>query len=79
MPKPQEAWSHAGDDGGGFEGFAAHGLGVCADKICEHLGIESAEDIKLVTARDLEGTKFRLWVEGSLTIVQYKKALKAFS
>ena len=62
-----------------FDFFAAHGLGVCADKICEHLGIESAEDIKLVTARDLEGTKFRLWAEGSLTLVQYKKALKAFS
>jgi len=59
--------------------FAGHGLGACADKLCEHLGIENAEDLKLITAQDLQGSKFSAWAHGSLTLVQYKKVLKAFS
>jgi hypothetical protein len=62
-----------------YDFFASNGLAVCADKICEHLGIESAEDLKLITTEDLQGTKFSTWAQGSLTLVQYKKALKAFS
>ena len=62
-----------------YDFFAANGLAVCADKICAHLGIESAEDIKLVTEQDLQASKFSTWAQGSLTLVQYKKALKAFS
>jgi hypothetical protein len=68
---------HSSDEVHDF--FAAHGLGVCADKICEHLGIESAEDIKLVTAVDLQSSKCIAWAQGSLTLVQHKKLLKAFS
>jgi hypothetical protein len=58
--------------------FAAHGLSACADKVCEHLGIESAEDLTLVTVQDLQASKFSAWASGSLTLVQYKKTLKAF-
>ena len=58
--------------------FAANGLGGCADAVCAHLGIESAEDLKLITAQDLQGTKFGTWAQGSLTVVQQKKLLKAF-
>ena len=68
---------HSSDEVHDF--FAANGLGVCADAVCAHLGIESAEDIKLVTAQDLQGSKFSTWAHGSLTLVQYKKMLKAFS
>jgi hypothetical protein len=62
-----------------YDFFASNGLAVCADKICEHLGIESAEDLKLITTEDLQDTKFSTWAQGGLTLVQYKKALKAFS
>ena len=62
-----------------YDFFASNGLAVCADKICEHLGVESAEDLKLITTEDVQGTKFSTWAHGSLTLVQYKKALKAFS
>jgi hypothetical protein len=58
--------------------FAAHGLSACADKVCEHLGIESAADLKLITPEDLKAPKFSAWAHGSLTLVQYKKALLAF-
>jgi hypothetical protein len=68
---------HSSDEVHDF--FAVHGLGVCADKICKHLGIESAEDIKLVTAEDLQSSKLNAWAQGSLTLVQHKKLLKAFS
>ena len=62
-----------------FDFFAAHGLAVCADAVCAHLGIESAADLKLISEQDLHGSKFSAWSEGSLTLVQHKKMLKAFS
>ena len=59
--------------------FVANGVGACKDDVCTFLGIESAEDIKLITAEDLLGTRFSTWANGSITIVQYKKLIKAFS
>ena len=68
---------HSSDEVHDF--FERHGLSACADKLCEHLGIESAEDLKLITVEDLQGSKFSAWAHGSLTLVQHKKVLKAFS
>jgi len=68
---------HSSDEVHDF--FERHGLSACADKLCEHLGIDSAEDLKLITVEDLQGSKFSAWAHGSLTLVQYKKVLKAFS
>jgi hypothetical protein len=59
--------------------FVANGVEACKDDVCKFLGIESAEDIKLITADDLVGTRFSTWANGSITIVQYKKLIKAFS
>ena len=59
--------------------FATHGLGACENAVCKFLGIENAEDLKLITAEDIQGSQFGTWAPGSLTIVQQKKLLKAFS
>ena len=68
---------HSSDEVHDF--FAAHGLDACKDAVCEHLGIESASDLKLVAAEDLQSSKFNAWAQYSLTLVQHKKLLKAFS
>ena len=68
---------HSSDEVHDF--FAEHGLGACEDAVCKFLGIESASDLKLVTAEDIVGSQFTMWARGSLTIVQQKKLLKAFS
>jgi len=68
---------HSSDEVHDF--FAAHGLGACENAVCKFLGIESAEDLKLITAGDIQGSQFGTWARGSLTIVQQKKLLKAFS
>jgi hypothetical protein len=59
--------------------FVANGLGDCQDLVCKFIGIESAEDLKLISADDLHGTRFSTWASGSLTMVQYKKLIKAFT
>jgi hypothetical protein len=59
--------------------FVANGLGACQDRVCKFIGIESAEDLKLISAEDLHGSRFSTWASGSLTMVQYKKLIKAFS
>jgi hypothetical protein len=68
---------HSSDEVHDF--FAAHGLDACKNAVCEHLGIESASDLKLVAAEDLQSSKFNAWAQYSLTLVQHKKLLKAFS
>lgn len=68
---------HSSDEVHDF--FAEHGLGACEDAVCKFLGIEGASDLKLVTAEDINGSQFSMWARGSLTIVQQKKLLKAFS
>ena len=67
---------HSSDEVHDF--FAEHGLGACENAVCKFLGIESASDLKLVTAEDINGSQFTMWARGSLTIVQQKKLLKAF-
>ena len=68
---------HSSDELSDF--FVSNGLGACQEKVCEFIGIESAEDLKLITAADLHGSRFSTWANGSLTMVQYKKLIKAFS
>ena len=59
--------------------FVANGLGACQDLVCKFIGIESVEDLKLISADDLHGTRFSTWASGSLTMVQYKKLIQAFT
>ena len=59
--------------------FAANGVAACKDDVCKFLGVESAEDLKLITVEDMQGSRFCAWASGSLTIVQHKKLIKAFS
>ena len=68
---------HSSDEVTDF--FVSNGLGACQDIVCKFIGIESAEDLKLITANDLRGTRFSDWASGSLTMVQHKKMIKAFS
>ena len=68
---------HSSDEVTDF--FVANGLGACQDLMCEWMGIESAEDLKLISEDDVRGTRFSDWASGSLTMVQHKKVLKAFS
>ena len=68
---------HSSDELSDF--FVSNGLGACQEKVCEFIGIESAEDLKLITAADLHGSRFSTWANGSLSMVQYKKLIKAFS
>jgi hypothetical protein len=68
---------HSSDEVTDF--FVAHGLGDCKDLVCTWMGIESAEDLKLISAADVCGTRFSDWARGSLTMVQHKKVLTAFS
>lgn len=59
--------------------FESNGVAACKDSVCKFLGIESASDLKLVTAEDIHSSRFTLWANGSITIVQHKKLIKAFS
>ena len=59
--------------------FVSNGLGDCQDMVCKFLGIESADDLKLITVDDIHGCQFSMWARGTLTIVQQKKMIKAFS
>jgi hypothetical protein len=68
---------HSSDEVHDF--FVANGVESCKDDVCKFLGIESAEDLKLITANDLLGSRFSTWADGSITIVQHKKLIKAFS
>jgi hypothetical protein len=68
---------HSSDEVHDF--FVANGVEACKDDVCKFLGIESAEDLKLITANDLVGSRFCTWADGSITIVQHKKLIKAFS
>jgi hypothetical protein len=68
---------HSSDEVTDF--FVAHGLGACKDLVCTWMGIESAEDLKLISAADVCGPRFSDWARGRLTMVQHKKVLKAFS
>ena len=43
------------------------------------MGIETAADLAILTPADVEGTRFREWATNNLSIVQYRKVLKAFS
>ena len=68
---------HSSDEVNDF--FVSRGLGECKETVCKFLGIESADDLKLVTVDDIHGSQFNTWARGSLTIVQQKKLIKAFS
>jgi len=68
---------HSSDEVHDF--FAANGVAACKDAVCKFLGIESADDLKLITADDMHSSRFTLWANGSITIVQHKKLIKAFS
>ena len=68
---------HSSDEVHDF--FVANGVEACKDDVCKFLGIESAEDLKLITPNDLVGSRFSTWADGSITIVQHKKLIKAFS
>jgi hypothetical protein len=59
--------------------FVANGLGNCQDLVCKWMGIESAADLKLIEPYDLQSSRFQDWARGSLTMVQHKKVLTAFS
>jgi hypothetical protein len=68
---------HSSDEVNDF--FVSRGLGECKEAVCKFLGIASADDLKLVTVDDIHGSQFSTWARGSLTIVQQKKLIKAFS
>jgi hypothetical protein len=68
---------HSSDEVSDF--FVSNGLGACQDSICSFLGIEDAADLKLIELADLHSSRFSTWANGSLTIVQQKKLMKAFS
>jgi hypothetical protein len=68
---------HSSDEVTDF--FVSNGLGACKDSICMFLGIEDAADLKLIELADLHSSRFSNWANGSLTIVQQKKLMKAFS
>ena len=68
---------HSSDEVHDF--FVANGVEACKDDVCKFLGIESAEDLKLITANDLLGSRFSTWADANITIVQHKKLIKAFS
>ena len=59
--------------------FVSNDVGDCQEIVCKFIGIESVEDLKLITAADLQGSRFSTWANGSLTMVQYKKLIKAFN
>lgn len=69
--------THSGDELTDF--FVANGLGACQDLVCKWMGVESASDLKLIEPADLQSSRFCEWARGSLTMVQHKKMLKAFS
>ena len=69
--------THSSDELTDF--FASNGVGDCQDIVCKFIGIECADDLKLITAADVQGSRFSRWAEGSLTMVQYKKIIRAFS
>jgi len=68
---------HSSDEVTDF--FVSNGLGDCQDMVCKFIGIQTADDLKLITALDLEGTRFSDWARGSLTMIQHKKVIKAFA
>lgn len=59
--------------------FVSNGVGDCQDIVCKFTGIESASDLKLITAEDIQGSRFSTWASGNLTMVQHKKLIRAFS
>lgn len=69
--------AHSSDELTDF--FVSNGVGDCQDIVCKFIGIECADDLKLITAADVQGSRFSRWAEGSLTMVQYKKIIRAFS
>jgi hypothetical protein len=58
--------------------FEARGLTHCKDEICNFMGIQTAEDLAILTAADVQGTRFREWATFNLSIVQHRKMLNAF-
>ena len=68
---------HSSDEVTDF--FVSNDLDACQDIVCKFIGIESVSDLKLITTEDIQGPRFSTWANGSLTMVQYKKLIKAFS
>jgi len=58
--------------------FEARGLANCKDQICNFMGIETAEDLAILTAADVHGTRFKEWATFNLSIVQHRKMMNAF-
>jgi hypothetical protein len=58
--------------------FEARGLTTCKTQICNFMGIETADDLAILTAGDVQGTRFKEWATYNLSIVQHRKMLNAF-
>ena len=58
--------------------FETHGLSKCQEQVCNFMGIETAADLAILTAADVENTRFREWATYNLSIVQHRKMLNAF-
>jgi hypothetical protein len=58
--------------------FALHGLSNCQEQVCNFMGIETAADLEILTAADVQGTRFKEWATYNLSIVQHRKMLNAF-
>ena len=58
--------------------FETRGLANCKDRICNFMGVESAEDLAILTAADVHGSRFNEWATLNLSIVQHRKMLNAF-
>jgi hypothetical protein len=58
--------------------FEARGLTNCKDQICNFMGIETADDLAILTAADVQGSRFKEWATYNLTIVQHRKMMNAF-
>jgi hypothetical protein len=58
--------------------FETHGLSKCQEQVCNFMGIETAADLAILTAADVQGTRFHDWAMYNLSIVQHRKMLNAF-
>ena len=58
--------------------FETHGLCKCQEQVCNFMGIETAADLAILTATDVQGTRFQEWATYNLSIVQFRKMMNAF-
>jgi len=58
--------------------FESHGLCKCKEQVCNFMGIDTAADLAILTAHDVQGTRFQEWASRNLSIVQCRKMMNAF-